>query len=404
MSIQVLIGSADQELVARLRTQIAELGEVEIAGVESTSVAVLGIVGSHHELDLVMVDEDITPQSGQELVREITLRRPHIAAVLISDRLDEQVLSRALEAGARGVLGREPSLEELSARLTSVAEWSRGMRRWLGSGSAAENIGGRRGRLVTLAGAKGGTGATTLAVQLALAAATAGRSVCLVDMDLQTGDVPTYLDMVHRRSIADLVSVADELTGPMLADALFVHEAGPHVLLAPSESERAEDVTLLATRQILGVLRSRYEVVIVDCGAFMTEGSVSAVEMADQAVITVTPDLPCLRSAKRLAHLWERLRVRKPDQVSVVLTRQSRKNEIQPDFASRILGMPLLRTTVPPAFRALERAINNGALGRVDDDGFRRAVTQLGEELGVLPIPTGSEGRGGARRAKAEGT
>ncbi|GAA3944405.1 AAA family ATPase [Actinomadura viridis] len=404
MSIQILIGTADQELAGRLRTQIAELADVEVVGVETGSGDVLGIASSHQELDVVLIDEDITPQSGQELIREIAMRRPHVAAVLISERVDEDVLTRALEAGARGVLGRTPTLEELNSRLTSVAEWSRGMRRWLGANPGIDEIGGRRGRVVALAGAKGGTGATTLAVQLALTAAAAGRTVCLVDMDLQTGDIPTYLDMVHRRSIADLVGVADELSGTMLADALFVHDAGPHVLLAPSEGERAEDVTSLAARQILGVLRSRYEVVIVDCGAFMTEGSVSSVEMADQAVITVTPDLPCLRAAKRLAHLWERLRVRKPDQVSVVLTRQSRKNEIQPDFAARILGMPLLRTTVPPAFRALERAINNGALARVDDDGFRRAIAQLGEELGVLPIPTGPEGRGGLLRAKAGGT
>ncbi|GAA2421253.1 AAA family ATPase [Actinomadura vinacea] len=403
MSIQVLIGTADQELSTQLRTQIAELADVEVIEVETASGDVLGIVSSHQELDVVLVDEQLAPQPGQELIREIAMRRPHVAAVLVARRVDEDVLSRALEAGARGVLGRSPSLEELNSRLTSAAEWSRGMRRWLGAGQAAGEMGGRRGRIVALAGAKGGTGATTLAVQLALAAAAAGRTVCLVDMDLQTGDIPTYLDMVHRRSIADLVGVADELTGAMLADALFVHEAGPHVLLAPAESERAEDVTLLAARQILGVLRSRYEVVIVDCGAFMTEASVSSAEMADQAVITVTPDLPCLRAAKRLAGLWERLRVRKRDEISVVMTRQSRKNEIQPDFAARILGMPLLRTTVPPAFRALEKAINNSAIGRVEDDGFRRAMTQLGEELGVLPTPTGP-GAGGLRRAKAEGT
>jgi pilus assembly protein CpaE len=402
VSIQVLIGTPDLELAARLRAQIAELADVEVIGVENSSGDVLGIVGSHEELDVVLVDEQNAPQPGQELIREIAMRRPHIAAVLVCRRVDEEVLSRALEAGARGVLGHSPGLEELNSRLTSAAEWSRGMRRYLGTGLGAGDVGGHRGRIVALAGAKGGTGATTLAVQLALAASAAGRTVCLVDMDLQTGDIPTYLDMVHRRSIADLVGVADELTGAMLADALFVHEAGPHVLLAPSESERAEDVTLLAARQILGVLRSRYEVVIVDCGAFMTEGAVSAAEMADQAVITVTPDLPCLRAAKRLAHLWERLRVRKPDEIAVVMTRQSRKNEIQPDFAARILGLPLLRTTIPPAFRALERAINNGALGRVDDDGFRRAMTQLGEELGVLPIATGPVG-GGLRRARAEG-
>ncbi|MQY03860.1 AAA family ATPase [Actinomadura macrotermitis] len=398
MSIRVLIGTADQELASQLRMQISELPEIEVAGVESGSGDVLGIVGSHPELDVVLVDEEIGPQPGQELIREIAMRRPHLAAVLLSGRVDEEVLSRALEAGARGVLGRSPSLEELNARLVAVAEWSRGMRRFLGgTGPSAEEFSGRRGRLVALAGAKGGTGTTTLAVLLAVAAAQAGRTVCLVDMDLQCGDVPSYLDLVHRRSIADLVNVAAEINGAMLADALFVHESGPHVLLAPAEGERAEDVTSLAARQILGALRSRYEVIIVDCGAFMTEGAVTAVEMAEQVALTVMPDLPCLRAAKRVAHLWGRLQVRKADEVSVVLTRQSRKNEIQPDFAARILGIPMTKATIPPAFRALEKSINNGALTRVDDDAFHRAVIQLGGELGILPVEPG----GGTRKGKA---
>lgn len=402
MSIQVLVGTGDQKLAGQLRTMIAELADVQLLGVETNSTDVLGIVTTHDEVDVVLLDENIGPQPGHDLIRDIALRTPHVAVVLVSEQLGEEVLARALEVGARGVLGRAPSLEELNSRLDTVAEWSRRMRALLGSGRAAgPDLGGRRGRVIALAGAKGGTGATTIAVQLALGAARAGRSVCLVDMDLQTGDVATYLDMVHRRSIADLVGVANEITGAVLADVMFIHEAGPHVLLAPQEGEQAEDVTSSAARQILGVLRSRYEVIIVDCGAFMTEGSVTAIEIADRAVITVTPDLPCLRAAKRMSHLWRRLDVRKPEDVSIVLTRQSRKNEIQPDFAARILGMTPLRTTVPPAFRALEKAINNGAPIRIEHDGFRTAMRRLGEELGVLPVAA-AEPRGGPKKAKAE--
>lgn len=400
MSIKILIGTGDPDLAAQLRTQAAELPDVEVVGVDKTSQEVLAGVIAQQDLDVMLVDDELGPQSGLELVREVVMRRPHVGAVLLTARVDEQVLAQALEAGARGVLSKQAGLEELNARVVSVAEWSRGMRRWIGAGPA-EQLGGRRGRVLALAGAKGGTGVTTVAIQLGLAAAATGRSVCLVDMDLQCGDVPTYLDLVHRRSIADLVEVAGEITGAMLADALFVHEAGLHVLLAPNEGERAEDVTSNAARQILGTLRSRYEVVIIDCGAFTTEGSLTAIELADQAVLTVTPDLPCLRAAKRVAQLWSRLQARREEEISVLLTRQSRRNEIQPEFAARILGLPLLQTTVPPSFRALEKAINNGQLGRVDDEAFRRSVTLLGGELGILPLD-GASLPGIRRRTKAE--
>ncbi|MBC6461873.1 CpaE family protein [Actinomadura sp. HBU206391] len=400
MTVQVVIGSGDQELVTALSAQFAELTGIEVIGVETTSAEVLGVVNAEQDFDVVLVDDEIGPLSAHELVREIGMRRPHGAAVLLSAKVDEDLLTRALEAGAKGVLARQPSLEELRARVVAAAEWSRGMRRRLGTAMADDFPDGRRGRMVAVCGAKGGTGATTVAVQLALAVA-AHKSVCLVDMDLQTGDIPSYLDLVHRRSIADLVGVATEITGTVLGDALFIHESGPHVLLAPAEGERAEDVTALAARQILGALRARYEVVIVDCGAFMTEGSMTAVEYADRVIMTVTPDLPALRAAKRMAQLWARLKARKEEEIYVLLTRLGRRSEIQPDFAARILNLPLTKTTIPSSFRALEKAINNGTLARVEDDGYRRAIAALGIEVGVLPVDTGGEVRAG-RRAKVD--
>ncbi|MEO3822516.1 AAA family ATPase [Actinomadura sp. B10D3] len=395
--IRILLGGDDQELVATFRAVMVELTGFELVSFGRTSNEVLGMVATDQDVDVVLIDENIGPVPAHDLVREIAMRRPNCAAVLLCTTVDESALTRALEAGARGVLSRQPSLEELQSRLSTAAEWSRGMSRWIGGGHV-EAVGGRRGRIIALAGAKGGTGVTTLAVQLALAASSQrpDRSVCLVDLDLQAGDIPSYLDMVHRRSIADLIEVAGEITGPMLADALFAHGEGPHVLLAPHEAERGEDVTALATRQILAALRSRYDIVIVDCGTFMTEASVTAVELADRVALTVMPDLPCLRAAKRMVGLWTRLDARKSEDIIAVLTRQSRKNEIQPDFAARILGLALAKTTIPPAFRALEKAINNGSLGRVEDDGFRRAVLQLAGELGVLGLEP-ADGGGGAR-------
>src|SRR5690606_10811410 len=137
---------------------------------------------------------------------------------------------------------------------------------------------GQGGLVIALAGAKGGTGTTTTAVHLALAASNARRTVCLVDMDLQTGDLPTFLDITHRRSIVDLAEAADDLNPTALAETLFAHRAGPHVLLAPREGERSEDIDGRAVRQILGSLRSRYDLVIVDVGAYTSEATAMAAE------------------------------------------------------------------------------------------------------------------------------
>ncbi|QKW34161.1 AAA family ATPase [Actinomadura sp. NAK00032] len=387
-AVRVLLAIADRDLAALLNAQFRELGGMEVAGVETSTADVAGAVAGAPGLDLVLLHQALGPLPALDLIRELGIRHPHLPVVLIAEEATAETFGAAMAAGARGVISTEPTLSELQGRVEAAAEWARTMRRHFDPAEEGPPP-GRVGTVVAVCGAKGGTGATTVAVHLAVAAATAGRRVCLVDLDLQKGDVADRLDVVHRRSVADLAGTADDLDGTTLAEALFVHRLGPHLLPAPAEGERAEDVPARAARQILAALRARYEVVVVDCGAQLSEANAMAVELADRAVVAATPDLPALRGAKRLVKLWGRLRVRKEEDVAVLLNRHDRRNEIQPDLAARIVGVPLLGTTVPAAYRALEEAANTGAPDAVKSADFRKAISGLVRELGLLDAPAG---------------
>ncbi|MQA96955.1 MAG: AAA family ATPase [Streptosporangiales bacterium] len=400
MSQLALIGLDDDELAADIRAKFAELTEVDLVGIETTSNDLISAVGEELNLDVVLVHESLGPMPVGELIKDLTLRHPQLAIVLIVDDPTPDAFAQAMEAGARGVVSRDAPLDELSARVLTAAEWSQNMRRHLDA-SHDGPLPGRRGTMIAISGAKGGTGTTTLAVHLAMAASAARRTVCLVDLDLQTGDVNGFLDITHRRSVADLVEAADDINGTVLADALFVHKAGPHILLAPQDGERAEDVTSRATRQILNALRSRYEVIVIDCGSHLTEASAMALEGADRVVLTATPDLPALRAARRTVKMWGRLNVRKDDDLAILLVKQSRKNEVQPDFARKILKLPLLKFTVPAVFRELEESINTANPSAVDEEGFRKAIGLLAAETGAVEAADneaekGKSGRRGA--------
>src|SRR5262249_42528201 len=141
----------------------------------------------------------------------------------------------------------------------------------------------------------------------------------------------------------------------------------------------------------------RYDVVIVDCGAYMTEAGAVAIELADTVLVTATPDLPCLRAVQRLSKMWERLQVRKGDDLSVVLVRADRKNEVQPDFARKILGLPMLKTTVPACFRSLEEAANTGTPKSVESGDYRKAISGVVREIGIV-----SGDGGGGRRGRGD--
>lgn len=384
MSYSVLLGTNDEALHQRFRSMLGELPDIHLAEVLRSSSEVSNQVLGNEGIDCLLLHNTLGPLPILDLVSEVSSRQPHLAVVLVVEEPTTEVLAAAMESGARGVVSTNPSLEGLETRIGNAANWSRSMRRHLEGYGGGEQVEGRTGQLIALAGAKGGTGTTTMAVHLAIAASHARRTVCLVDMDLQAGDLGTYLDITHRRSIVDLAEAADDLNPTVIADVLFAHRQGPHVLLAPREGERGEDVDARQARQILGSLRSRYDLVIVDCGAYVSEANAIAAELADRVVIASSPDLPALRGARRLTSMWERLQVRKREDVSVVLTQQSRNSEIQPDFARKVLRLNLLQTTVPATFKALEKAVNSGMPSEANDPSFRRAMGRLLGELGVL--------------------
>ena len=189
-----------------------------------------------------------------------------------------------MQAGLRDVVSLPLSLEQLEASVRAAAQWSRTLReRVAGEESAAGALGGR---LIGVAGAKGGVGTTTVALQLALAAIRAmpGRPVCVVDFDMQKGDLRSFLDLPHRRSVVDLVEVAAEISVRHLQETLYTHNEGFRVLLAPEEGERGEEIDSGVARAVLNAVKARHALTVVDLGAQVSEAGAIGAEIANGVV------------------------------------------------------------------------------------------------------------------------
>ncbi|MGW0464093.1 AAA family ATPase [Streptomyces sp. NPDC003027] len=346
--------------------------------------------------DVVLVHERIGPVPALELIREVALRFPAVGVVLITADASPVLFSAAMDSGARGLVTLPLGYEELASRVQAAAQWSVGVRRHLGAG--ADVFTGPGGRVVTVSGAKGGVGTTVTAVQLALAAQTSGHSVALVDMDLQGGDIGSYLDVQFRRSLADLAAV-DDLSPRVLQDAVYTHETGLALLLAPGDGERGEEVSDRSARQIVGALRSRYDVVVVDCGTYLTGSNAAAVEMADAAVLVTTPDVVAVRAAKRVVRMWDRLQIRKAEESVCLVNRYTRSTEIQPGLIQKITGTRMAGVVVPAHFKELQGVVDAGRLHDLDSRStVKQALWSLAGELGLVKAADqgGAGGTGGA--------
>ncbi|POX59838.1 septum formation initiator [Streptomyces sp. Ru62] len=401
MPTRILPAGADPDAVRSLTTLLSQLPDAEPQPPVTDSTQLVDTLArlaaeSVDELpEVVVVHERIGPVPALELIREVALRFPAVGVILVTTDASPGLFAAAMDSGARGLVALPLSYEELANRVQAVAQWSTGVRRHLGHG--AETLAGAGGTVVTVSGAKGGVGATLTAIQLALAAQASGRATALVDLDLQTGDIASYLDIQFRRSVADLAAITD-ISPRVLADAVFRHDTGLALLLAPGEGERGEEVTDRATRQLVSALRSRYEVVVVDCGAQLSGAGAAAVEMADTALLVTTPDVIAVRAAKRTVRMWDRLQIRKAEETTVVVNRHTRSTEIQPALVQRITGTALARTAVPANFKELQAVVDAGRVHELDARStVKQALWGLAGELGLVKAAEGASHRGNGR-------
>ncbi|MCX5145739.1 AAA family ATPase [Streptomyces sp. NPDC048550] len=395
MTTRILPAAGDPDAARAISTLLSQLPAAEPGAPVPDSTSLLDTLGrlaaeSIDELpEVVLVHERIGPVPALDLIREVALRFPAVGVVLVSSDAGPALFSAAMDSGARGLIGLPLAYEELAARVQAAAQWSVGVRRHLGRG--ADVFTGPGGKVVTVTGAKGGVGTTFTAVQFALAAAASGRRTALVDMDLQAGDVGSYLDVQFRRSIADLAGIQD-ISPRVLQDAVYDDRTGLALLLAPADGERGEEVDERAARHIVGALRSRYELVVIDCGTQVTGANAAAVEMADVAVLVTTPDVVSVRAAKRLVRMWERLQVRKAEDTAMVVNRWSKHTEIQPALIEKITKTRATRTPVPAAFKELQAVVDAGRVQDLDNrSSVKQALWTLAGELGLLTPPSTPE-------------
>ncbi|HJX87029.1 MAG TPA: hypothetical protein VJ277_05635, partial [Gemmatimonadales bacterium] len=212
---------------------------------------------------------------------------------------------------------------------------------------------------------------------------------------LQTGDIASYLDVQFRRSLVDLAAITD-ISPRVLSDAVFTHTTGLALLLAPGEGERGEDVSDRSARQIVSALRTRYEIVVIDCGSQMSGANAAAIEMADTALLVTTPDVVSVRGAKRIVRMWDRLQIRKAEETVTVVNRFNRNTEIQPALIQRITGTRMAGTAIPANFKELQGAVDAGRMHELDAKSVvKQALWALAGELGLVKIPEGGDKNGG---------
>lgn len=405
MSSRVVLGAANQVVAYEIRSLVGELDDVTVLDVADTSNRLEELV-VRHDPDIVLVHDQLGPTPVLHVIRDLAVRRPACAMVLLAEEPTPEVFTAAMDAGTRGVLAYPASLESLHARLVSAAQWSEQMRRHLDHQSGQGDGGdGSRARMVAVAGAKGGVGTSTLACHLAyhVVRTVPGKSVCLVDLDLEKGDIGNLLGISHRLDIADLAKVSDDLGQQAISSAVHRGAEGLSTLLGPKE---IEDVGLIGereTRLILAALRRQFDLVVADVGSHVTPFTAAAVEAADEVMLVTNPEVLALRGVHRITQMWERVGARQPESVKIVLNRVSKTADIQPDAAARLVPVAPSEVTLPAMFKRLEPGLNFRSPAEVKDREWWSKIGELVSEFGIGRTDNGADAAAGARGRRRAG-
>lgn len=320
------------------------------------------------EEDTIVLGTTVSDDDAFAVADYLRLHRPSLGVILVRDAVTTPLLQEALRAGLLDVLDRRDILGLQSAIKRSAhlaaARRDQGPNPSIPTPPSIEQP-GRRGRVITVFSAKGGSGKTTLATNLAAALADGGRrQVCIVDLDLAFGDVAIAMQLFPARTIADAVPLNGSIDSSAVAAMLTHHSAGLSAIVAPTEPSAAETIHATLVSHLLDVLRNDFDYIVVDTPAGFGDEVLAALDVSDLIALIVTPDVPALKTLKiTLETLIELSYAR--DKFRLILNRSDAKVGISHSEVEKTASMTI--TGLIPSSRDVPSAINRGVLIVQDD-------------------------------------
>lgn len=242
---------------------------------------------------LVVEFDDDNHDASFAHVQASQTKFPNTEVMITSAKVDQELLLRALHAGVKEVLVQPLDPAELAKSFDRFRERS---------AATAAKGGKKRGKITTVVGGKAGTGATTLAVNLATSVLQAipEASVAVVDLNSRDPDLPTFLDMNPLRTLQDIDSDLSRLDDTFLSGIMTRHNSGLFVLPLGEMDLAGGYISSDAVAQTLALMRNMFDFIFVDCGHLIDLATQTAFNMADGVLLVSTLSVPAVRRTKRL--------------------------------------------------------------------------------------------------------
>lgn len=287
--------------------------------------------------DIIITDVMMPDINGYEVTR-ILRREPEFAAtpiLVLTAQAGLQDKLKSFEAGADDHLTKPFEAAELLMRVTALLRRVEALK--LSRGEVQVN---QSARMVAVHSLRGGTGASTLAVNLGVGLASLWRKpTALLDLTMTAGQVAMMLNMPLKRTWTDIARYsADELDIDVIMSIVGTHESGLSFVAAPTFPSEAETLHGETLGAALRLIKGQFEYVVADLPHDFSETAIQALDVADVILMVATPDMASIRAAVAAMDTYEKLGYKK-EKIKLVLSAIFPRSSIAKDKIESAVGM-----------------------------------------------------------------
>ncbi|MGY8768697.1 MAG: response regulator [Pirellulales bacterium] len=319
--------------------------------------------------DVGVVSLDADPEKGIELVVELAAKSPECSILVLSSSTDGNLILQAMRAGAKEFLTQPMSINELVAALDRIGN--------LKNGRGETKT--RSCKVITIGGATGGVGATSLAVNLGCALAqNKEHHVGLIDLDLALGDADVCLDTIPDYTLVDVAQNIERLDFNLLKRSLTEHSSGLFLLPRPVQLTEDSLIDPADFQRVLGLMKATFTHLIIDLSKSYSKLDMVALKEANTSLMMIQLDLPCLRNVVRLMMSFGEVEGLK-EKTQIVVNRVGiESGQISLKKAKETIGSDIF-WQIPNDYRTMSEIRNNGV--PLVEQAPKASITQSIQEM-----------------------